>query len=231
MEKTSRFARISALLDRRQTDLTVVMEEVHKPMNMAAIIRTCDAVGIPKVHAIWPDDEMYISGNTASGSQRWVDVEIHRSSESCYQTLKQQGFQLLVTHLSSDSVDFREIDYTQPTAIIMGHEKEGVSDSTLQLADKNITIPMLGAVQSLNVSAACAVLLYEAQRQRMAAGSYDNPEPIDPKIRHKKLFESCHPIFAKQCHQKGLPYPPLDQEGEIVADKAWWDRMRNLDKS
>ncbi|TCI04069.1 tRNA (guanosine(18)-2'-O)-methyltransferase TrmH [Corallincola luteus] len=222
----SRFSRISALLDRRQPDLTVVMDEVHKPMNMAAIIRSCDAIGIPKVHAIWPEKSMRISGNTASGSQQWVDVAVYQDAESCLSKLKSEGMQLVVTHLDAKAVDFRQVDYTRPTAILVGHEKFGASETALACADQTIVIPMLGAVQSLNVSAATAVVLYEAQRQREMAGMYQQPKPLDSRVRHRMLFESCHPIFAKLCKKKGLPYAELDDDGEIIATDDWWQQMR-----
>ena len=67
-----RFARINQMLDNRQTDLTLCLDKVHKTNNIAAVIRTADAVGIHQIHAVWPDIEMRVSGNTASGSQQWV---------------------------------------------------------------------------------------------------------------------------------------------------------------
>ncbi|KOO06636.1 tRNA (guanosine(18)-2'-O)-methyltransferase TrmH [Vibrio hepatarius] len=221
-----RYQRIQQVLKTRQTDLTLCLEEVHKPNNVSAVIRTADATGLHKVHAVWPN-EMRTLGHTSAGARNWVEVETHDSIAEAIQELKNQGMQVLVTNLSDTAVDFREIDYTKPTAIILGSEKIGASEQAKQLADQDIIIPMIGMVQSLNVSVASAVILYEAQRQRDAAGMYDKQHSALPEETiHRTLFERGHPVLAKVAKRKGLPYPPLDDEGQIVADEAWWKEMQ-----
>ncbi len=221
-----RYQRIQQVLKTRQTDLTLCLEEVHKPNNVSAVIRTADATGLHKVHAVWPN-EMRTLGHTSAGARNWVEVETHDSIAEAIQELKSQGMQVLVTNLSDTAVDFREIDYTKPTAIILGSEKIGASEQAKQLADQDIIIPMIGMVQSLNVSVASAVILYEAQRQRDAAGMYDKQHSALPEETiHRTLFERGHPVLAKVAKRKGLPYPPLDDEGQIVADEAWWKEMQ-----
>ncbi|MBP9679428.1 MAG: tRNA (guanosine(18)-2'-O)-methyltransferase TrmH, partial [Aeromonas sp.] len=149
-----RFKRISDMLAQRQLDLTVCMEEVHKPHNLAAIVRTADAIGIHRVHAVWPKTWIHKRKGTARGSQNWVDVKLHPDIGSAVAELKASGMQILATHLSESSVDFRAIDYTKPTAILVGQEKHGIGEEALALADHHIVIPMVGMVQSLNVSVA-----------------------------------------------------------------------------
>jgi len=213
------------MLDHRQPDLTVCMEGVHKNHNLAAVVRTADAVGVSDVHAIWKNEQMRVSGGSAAGSQNWIDVHNYSATEDAIAELKKQGMQVLVTNLSDSAVDFREIDYTKPTAIILGQEKFGASEKALELADQDIIIPMVGMVQSLNVSVACSVVLYEAQRQRQAAGLYNKPS-ISHERRQRILFEGGHPIFAKACQRKGLPYPAIDDDGQIVASEQWWQQMQ-----
>jgi len=220
-----RLERINMMLDHRQPDLTVCMEGVHKSHNLAAVVRTADAVGVSDVHAIWKSDEMEVRGGSAAGSQNWIDVHNYSKTKDAIDELKKQGMQVLVTNLSDTAVDFREIDYTKPTAIILGQEKFGASDAALEMADQDIMIPMVGMVQSLNVSVACSVILYEAQRQRKLAGMYDTPR-IDDKRRQRFLFEGGHPIFAEACNRKGLPYPTIDKEGQIIASEPWWEQMQ-----
>ena len=220
-----RLERINAMLDKRQPDLTVCMEGVHKNHNLAAVVRTADAIGISDVHAVWKNETMRVSGGSAAGSQNWVDVHNYSSTKDAITELKRQNMQILVTNLSDRSVDFREIDYTKPTAIILGQEKFGASDIALELADEHIIIPMVGMVQSLNVSVANSVVLYEAQRQRYAAGMYDKAS-ISEERRQRFLFEGGHPIFAKACKRKGLPYPKIDEQGQIVAPDEWWQQMQ-----
>lgn len=220
-----RHRRILQVLDKRQPDLTVCMEGVHKTHNLAAVVRTCDAVGVSDVHAVWKNERMRLSGGSAAGSQNWIDVHNYDQTEQAIAALKKQKMQILVTNLSDSAVDFREIDYTRPTAIILGQEKFGASKVALALADQDIVIPMVGMVQSLNVSVACSVVLYEAQRQRQLAGMYDIPQ-LSEQRRQRVLFEGGHPIFAKACIRKGLPYPQIDQDGQIVASQQWWQKMQ-----
>ncbi|RUO53563.1 tRNA (guanosine(18)-2'-O)-methyltransferase TrmH [Pseudidiomarina homiensis] len=221
-----RFARINKLLDRRQPDLTLCLESVHKNHNLSALIRTADAVGLHEVHAIWFDRKGKIKGGTAMGSQQWVKVHHHDSTAETIAQLKAEGKQVLVTHLSASAIDFRKVDYTKPTAILFGQEKHGVSEQALALADQHVVIPMVGMAQSLNVSVAAAAILYEAQRQRENAGMYERPQ-LSADERHRVLFEGGHPIFAKLCRRKKLAYPELDEHGQIVADDAWWHAVRS----
>jgi len=220
-----RLLRINAMLDKRQPDLTVCMEGVHKTHNLAAVVRTCDAIGISDVHAVWKSDEAEVRGGSAAGSENWIDVHNYQKTAEAIAVLKAQGMQVLVTNLSDTAVHFTDIDYTKPTAIILGQEKFGASKEALALADHDIVIPMVGMVQSLNVSVACSVVLYEAQRQRHLAGMYDQPR-LSHERRQRTLFEGGHPIFADACKRKGLPYPDIDEEGQIIANEIWWQKIQ-----
>ncbi|GIW30015.1 MAG: tRNA (guanosine(18)-2'-O)-methyltransferase [Meiothermus sp.] len=181
-----RLARIRAVLDKRQPDLTVLMERVHKPHNFSAILRSCDAVGVLEAHAIpakhgIPNleeaEDLSLKGKTfneTSGSAaKWVGLQLHADTASAFAHLKARGFQVLAAHFSERAVDYRQADYTRPTCILLGTEKWGVSPEAAELADAHILIPMVGMVQSLNVSVAAAVILFEAQRQRLQAGFYE----------------------------------------------------------
>ena len=138
---------------------------------------------------------------------------------------RRQDMQILATNFSETAVDFREIDYTRPTAIILGNERDGVSPEGIASADQHVIIPMIGMVQSLNVSVAGALIMYEAQRQREAAGMYGTRK-LDEQYCQIKLFEQGHPIYAKACRRKKLVYPAIDDAGQIVADEQWWQKMR-----
>lgn len=223
-----RFARITSMLQHRQPELTVFLEGVHKPHNLAAIVRTSDAVGVSDVHATWEDKAMKLAGNkSATGSQNWVKIHSHETTTEAIQALRDRGMQIIATNLSANAIDFREVDYTKPTAIILGQEKTGISDEALSLADQDVIIPMVGMCQSLNVSVASALILYEAQRQRELAGMYNGECRLPPEEAHQILFEGGHPIFTKLCKEKNLPYPPLDETGQIDACDDWWQAIRS----
>ncbi|STM48096.1 tRNA (guanosine-2'-O)-methyltransferase [Escherichia coli] len=223
----TRYARICEMLARRQPDLTVCMEQVHKPHNVSAIIRTADAVGVHEVHAVWPGSRMRTMASAAAGSNSWVQVKTHRTIGDAVAHLKGQGMQILATHLSDNAVDFREIDYTRPTCILMGQEKTGITQEALALADQDIIIPMIGMVQSLNVSVASALILYEAQRQRkMQACTCVKTACCRKQSNNACCFEGGYPVLAKVAKRKGLPYPHVNQQGEIEADADWWSTMQ-----
>lgn len=219
-----RYQRIREMLAKRQTDLTVCLENVHKPHNVSAVVRTCDAIGIHKVHAVW-ENQYRVRSGTAMGSQQWVNVDTHENVTDAIGALKAQNMQVLVTHLSDKAVDFRDIDYTRPTAILFGQEKYGVTDEAIAMCDQDIVIPMVGMVQSLNVSVAAALVLYEAQRQRQIAGMYD-VQHLSEEECQRMLFEGGYPVLTKVCKRKGIPYPPIDEQGQIAADDSWWQQMQ-----
>ncbi len=215
MISPERYSRIKQLLSLRQPDLTVLMDNVNKPHNLSAVIRSCDAVGIDTVHAVSAGSIIKDRQRAARGSNKWVSVELHESIEEAIGILKKKGMQLLVAHSGSGSVNFREIDYALPTAIIMGAELFGPSETAVSLADRLICVPMQGMVESLNVSVAAAVILFEAQRQRLDAGLYKHPR-LPPAYMKKRLFELAYPAVSKKLSQEGRPYPELDTEGKIL---------------
>ncbi|MBY4891090.1 MULTISPECIES: tRNA (guanosine(18)-2'-O)-methyltransferase TrmH [Pantoea] len=223
-----RFARIQEMLALRQHDLTVCMEQVHKPHNVSAVIRTADAVGIHEVHAVWPSVRMRTMVSASAGSNSWVKVKTHQHIADAVRHLKDEGMQVLATNLSAKAVDFRDIDYTKPTCILMGQEKTGITAEALALADQDIIVPMVGMVQSLNVSVASALILYEAQRQRQNAGMYQRTYSLlDEDEQQRLLFEGGYPVLARVAKQKGLPYPHINGQGEVEADAEWWATMQS----
>ncbi len=215
------------MLATRQPDLTVCLEQVHKPHNVSAIIRTADAVGVHQVHAVWPTTRMRTLVSSAAGSNSWVSVKTHPTIGDAVGHLKAQGMQILATNLSARAVDFREVDYTRPTCVLLGQEKTGITEEALALADQDIVIPMIGMVQSLNVSVASALILYEAQRQRQNAGLYrrDN-SMLDEEEQQRLLFEGGYPVLANVAKRKGLPRPQIDEQGQVVASTEWWAAMQ-----
>ena len=214
-----RLQAIITSLNQRQPDLTVMMENIIKPHNLAAVARTSDAVGALDIHAITPRKSIKLSQMSAGGVKKWISVKTHKDTESGIDFLKQQGFQIIATHLSEQTKDYRDIDYTQPTAILVGEELEGITEQALSLSDECVAIPMAGLVQSLNVSVASALLLYEAYRQREATGMYDQRR-IDDVTYYRLLFEWCHPIVTRYCKRRKIPYPKINDQAEIIEPLA-----------
>ena len=216
-----RFERLQAVLNRRMGDLTVVLEQVDKPHNLSAILRTCDAVGAMEAHVVSLPGRPRTFNKTAKGSQKWVPLHPHPSIESCLTGLKSKGFRIYGTHLGVDAIDYRHCDFTGPTCFLLGAEKWGMSEAALALVDQPLFIPMTGMVQSLNVSVAAATLLFEALRQRELAGlvpSAGEGVPGGSSAYARILFEWAYPQVADWCRRTERPYPPLSETGEIAED-------------
>lgn len=214
-----RFERLKAVLDRRMGDLTVLLEHVEKPHNLSAILRTCDAVGALEAHVVSLKDRLPTFNSTAQGSQKWVPLHGHSSGVEAAQALKARGFRLYGTHLSVEAVDYRQCDFTGPTAFVLGAEKWGLSEAMAEAVDQAIVIPMNGMVQSLNVSVAAATLLFEALRQREVAGVVPSGgEGLAPEHYQRLLFEWAYPEVAAWCRREGRPYPALTDTGEIAEE-------------
>lgn len=209
-----RYQKISAMLAKRQPDLSVLAENVHKPHNLSAILRSCDAVGIPTVHAVNPTGGVPTFNETSASADKWVELKVHASLSDAKEVLG--SVQLLAAHFSPQAKDYRDVDYSKPTCIVLGNEKHGVSAAAAELAHAHIIIPMLGMVQSLNVSVAAAVILFEAQRQRREAGFYDAPR-LSEAERRRLAFGYLHPRQAAQLEARGQRFPELDDDGDIVA--------------
>jgi tRNA (guanosine-2'-O-)-methyltransferase len=212
-----RFCTLKAALARRQPDLTVLADEVHKPHNIAALMRSCDAVGVFEIHAVGPRGSFKRPRGISGGTAPRVGVRTYRHLGAAVEALKGFDFQIVVAHLSSTSEDYRAVDYTRPTALLLGSELRGISPEALALADCHASLPMRGLATSLNVSVAAALFLYEAARQREAAGMYAQCR-LSAEQFAQTLFEWCHPDIADRCQARGLPYPPLTADGDLAAN-------------
>lgn len=223
-----RLARIKQTLNTRQPDLSVLTDQVHKPRNLSAIIRSCDAFGLANMHVVWPKEGFRAFRKTAGGSYNWVTTHTHRSMDEAIDSLKGQGHKLYAAQLSDRAIDFREADYTVPCTVIMGNEVDGVSADAAAQADEHIVIPMMGMVESLNVSSACAIILSEAQRQRKLAGMFDQRRLPDDEY-NRLLFRWCQPTVKRYCDDRNLPYPPIDSDtGELIDGVGWMQEIRKL---
>lgn len=221
-----RYQKLRQTLDKRQPDLTLLTEQIHKPRNIAALVRTGDAVGIHDMHMVWPFDKHRSYSGTAMGSDRWVNIIRHETMADGIAHLQGRGFKVYAAHFSDRAVDFRDVDYTRPCAILLGNEKRGVSNEAAQQVDEHITIPMLGMVESFNVSVAAAIILAEAQRQRTMAGLYDQVR-LDEETYQQTFFRWAHPKVAQYCHDKNLDYPDVrEEDGEIVNPSEWYASVR-----
>jgi tRNA (guanosine-2'-O-)-methyltransferase len=172
---SERELRITSVLDKRQDNLIVVLENVFDPHNISAVMRTCDAVGVQDIYVLntrIPRHKKWGARSSSSAAQ-WLTIHQHTNAHDCFGELHKRVDRIFTTHLGSDSISLYEMQLTGRIALVFGNEHSGVSEEIRALADGNFIIPQMGIIQSLNISVACAVSLYEAFRQKNAAGQYE----------------------------------------------------------
>lgn len=180
--------KIISVLNQKQPHITVVLENIHDPHNVSAILRTCDAVGILEVHLLYTIEEFpEISKASSVSANKWMKLKKHSSYQDFYNEMKSRGFLIAASHLDKYSYLYDELDYTKPIALVFGNEHRGVSDELLKYCDLTFKIPMHGMIQSLNVSVAAAVTLYYAEGVLRKNGFY-NKRQIDENT-FNQIFE------------------------------------------
>lgn len=171
MPTRRRIDKVNKVLSLRQPDLRVVLEEVTNTHNASAVVRTCDAAGILDVDIITASLNPFpINEAISTRAEKWLQFHYHLTTTECLLHLKEKGFKIAATHLGKNSIPYDAVDYTQPIAVVFGNESEGISEEALRMADYAVQIPMVGMVQSLNLSVSAGIILYEAVRQRHQKG-------------------------------------------------------------
>ena len=180
----TRSEKIYACVSRRQPSMTIVLENVHDPHNVSAVLRSCDAVGVIDMHLVYHSGQSFpeLEEKSSASARKWVLTHKHSSIEECYDFLRKEGKKILSTGMSNEAKSLYDIDFTEPIAIVFGNEHAGVSEEAILKADGNMLIPQVGMIQSLNISVACAVTLYEGFRQRSLKDMYDSIQMEDAML-------------------------------------------------
>lgn len=179
---------------RRQNNLTVILENVHDHHNISAVLRSCDSVGIKEIFVLYTqeglnEEHLRLNKRVSSGARRWVDVNFYKDIQACFEHVQRNYEHIYSTHLAEQPTSLYELDLTASVALLFGNEKDGVSEEALAYSTGNFIIPQMGMVQSLNISVACAITIYEAFRQRDAKGMYTDKVPMTAE-QQQNLFES-----------------------------------------
>ncbi|MEX2590121.1 MAG: RNA methyltransferase, partial [Chitinophagales bacterium] len=189
--------KIKAVLDKRQYDLTVVLENIFDPHNYSAVLRSCDAVGIYEVYILITEKPVrkYVGRKSSASAYKWIKIHYFDDIDKCMQEVCGKYKNILSSHLESKAQSLYDFDLTESTALLFGNEQVGLSDAICKYANGNFVIPQMGMIQSLNISVACAVSLYEAFRQKNLAGHYDAPAlPREVYDKTKKLWFDNKPL-------------------------------------
>jgi tRNA (guanosine-2'-O-)-methyltransferase len=184
----ARREKLTSVLNNRQSSLTVVLENVFDPHNISAVMRSCDAVGIQEMYVLNTRiaPHRYWGPKSSRGANKWLTVHQYTNAEECFNEVRKKYSKVLTTQLNETSVGLYEVDFLPSIALVFGNECYGVNDDVKQFADGSFVIPQLGMSESLNISVACAVTLYEAYRQKSLAGHYKQGSL--PKDEYNRLY-------------------------------------------
>jgi tRNA (guanosine-2'-O-)-methyltransferase len=212
--------KIRTVIRQSQPDLTVVLENIFDPLNISAVLRSCDAVGVREVFVVYTkqylDKRGLILGKrTSGGTFKWIDVYVFDDLAECFRRVRERYGRILATRLGEDSASLYDLDLAQPTALLFGNEDEGVSAEALAMADGNFLIPQAGFAESLNISVACAVTLFEARRQRAAQGFYDERSKLN-ETQQQQLFERWNAMLKEKSWHQQHAIPVGKDTGELL---------------
>lgn len=242
--KPEREAKLRAVIRQSQPDLTVVLENIFDPLNISAVLRSCDAVGVREVFVVYTKQYLekrglVIGKKTSAGAFKWIDVYVFEDIGECFGRVRQRYDRILATHLlGEESRSLYDLDLTEPTALLFGNEDEGISAEALALADGNFLIPQSGFTESLNISVACAVSLFEARRQRAAKGFYDQHPKLNAAEQEQLFQRWSHMLKDKAWHRRyaipvgkdSAPLLPVFVERDEYAPKKKQIRPNPLSK-
>jgi tRNA (guanosine-2'-O-)-methyltransferase len=207
---TEREEKIRRAVRMTQTDLTVVLENIFDPLNISAVLRSCDAVGIREIFVLYTKEYLDKRGlvlgkKTSAGTFKWMDVYVFDDMETCFAQVKERYHRVLATLPGEKSNSLFDLDLSAPTALFFGNEDEGISEKALSLCDGYFTIPQAGFAESLNISVACAVTLFEASRQRAVKGFY-TAHPQLTETQQELLFDRWSNILRNgEYRNRGVP--------------------------
>lgn len=165
MVTDARRARLLEVLDGRLTAVTVVLDAPHDPHNGAAVLRTCEALGVQHVHVIPRVEEFLAARVVSKGSEQWLDISHHRSAQTALTTLRALNYTLVGSHPEGELLP-SALNTIPRVAVVLGNEHAGISDELERAVDARVRVPMRGFVESLNVSVSAAVLLAYATQGR-----------------------------------------------------------------
>lgn len=205
----ARLDRIERVVAGRTRSLTVVLEEVHDPHNLSAVLRTCECFGLQEMHVVEGPDSPYRTAKlVARGADKWVDVRRSRDVVATIRALQAEGFRVLASRLDGAAVPLPEVPCEEKLALVFGNESVGVSPQAIAACDGSFVVPMFGFTQSLNISVAAAVSLsWIALHRAQARGGYpgDLPEAEARELRERFRFQAVRQRRRIFGHKKPTP--------------------------
>ncbi|NVJ02294.1 RNA methyltransferase [Myxococcus sp. AM009] len=155
--------KIDRVVSHRTRNFTVVLDRLQDSFNMAAVLRTCESMGVQEVHIIInPDAPFLPNSRVAQGCDKWLDVKLYKTFAECREHLKSRGFSLYASAIQEGATSLYTLRFDGKMALVFGNERRGVSEEVLAGVDGTFWVPMKGFSQSLNISAAASACISRA---------------------------------------------------------------------
>jgi len=208
----SRWVAINSVIANRTNHFTVVLEDLHKPHNANAVLRSCDGFGIQDIHIIENNTEFDSDKQVSMGSHNWLTLNryndpINDNIKTCFDTLKSQGYTILATSPHENDQDLSDIAINKKTALVFGTERRGISDRVKNLVDGFVKIPMFGFSESFNISVSAAICLYDLRirlEQSDVKWNLDNEYQEQLKFNWlRQTIKASDKLIEKYMREKG----------------------------
>jgi tRNA (guanosine-2'-O-)-methyltransferase len=182
--------KIDRVVEQRTRTFTVVLDRLEDSFNMAAVLRTCEAMGVQEVHVVInPEAPFLPNSRVAQGCDKWLDVKLYKSFAECREHLKQRGFALYASAIREGSTSLYSLRFDSKIAIIFGNERFGVSEEVLANVDGSFWIPMRGFSQSINISAAASACVSRAIAWREEhLGKVGDLTPVEAQELRERFY-------------------------------------------
>jgi tRNA (guanosine-2'-O-)-methyltransferase len=169
---------IDKVLSQRTRFITIVLEDIFKPHNASAVIRTCDCFGLQDIHVIEKTNQYKINPYVTRGASQWVNLYKYfrqegSSVDACFEALREKGYKIYGTSPSPSSISVYDLEPSHKLALVFGNEHEGISEEVRKKVDGLVHIPMLGFTDSFNISVSASIFLYDLIKK---AGAYQHPD-------------------------------------------------------
>jgi tRNA (guanosine-2'-O-)-methyltransferase len=209
-----RMQRIEAVVAGRTRTVVPVVEGLVNTGNVSAVMRSAEALGYQQMHVVTTGGKYKTSERTSQGADKWLDVGRWDGPEACAEHLHKAGYRIVATHLDETAVPIGELDFTRPTALVFGNERDGVSDAMLEAADRRCIIPSSGFTESFYISVAAALALYHAREDRRQRQGHHADLTPDEQATLQARFCMLSVTEAEQILSRALAEGTLRADGD-----------------
>ena len=187
-----RFSTLKRAVENRTKYMTLLAENMFHPQNASALVRHCEAFGVQTLHTVQTACKFNPNLNIVRGTDKWIDIIDHSSTAEALAHLKSEGYRIIATTPHKESCTPESFDIAKGKfAIVMGTEKTGISDEVMEAADEFLRIPMCGMVESLNVSACAAIIVYMlSERMRHEVNQWQMSEEEQVRVLHRWMVDT-----------------------------------------